>query len=147
MLSDDLQLHNMIDAMEVLYACVFTNCDANLAHVELLARRGKEFDWRTFVLGLRVGTVILLIVWALWDTIVDAPAIDVDDKYHESVKRSLPVFRAIGGLSMLPWLWAMDVVVWRRLRVNYMFLLDCDVKVSQQPYEVRCAPPPTPSFG
>ena len=51
--------------------------------------------------------------------------------------RALPVFRSIGAMLFIPWLWAVDVTIWRTVRVNYQFLLDSDVKVSPSPREVR----------
>jgi hypothetical protein len=72
----------------------------------------------------------------IWDIAVDQQRTDVDENLRNSMFRALPVFRAVGAMLFIPWLWAIDVSIWRTVRVNYQFLLDSDIKASPRPREV-----------
>ena len=71
-----------------------------------------------------------------WDIVIDQPHIGIDDDNRESLERALPVFRSIGALLVIPWFWSADVHIWRTMRVNYLYLLESDVRVTESPREV-----------
>ncbi len=72
----------------------------------------------------------------VWDIVIDQPHIGIDDDKRESLERALPVFRSIGALLVIPWFWSADVHIWRTMRVNYLYLLESDVRVTESPREV-----------
>ena len=78
-----------------------------------------------------------LIAQVAWDIAIDQQRTEMKEDLRGSMFRALPVFRSVGAMLFIPWLWAMDVSIWRKLRVNYQFVLDSDVKVSASPREVR----------
>ncbi len=54
-----------------------------------------------------------------------------------SLRHALPVFRCVGAAFLVPFLWGLNVVVWRRARINYLLLFSSDVRVSLGPRQVR----------
>jgi xenotropic and polytropic retrovirus receptor 1 len=132
----DTRLNGCLAALQDLFAQLFTDGDVGIAKVELLVRKSKQLDWELLNLGLRGGCAFLLLVWVVWDLVIDGPRRPVDPHNQTSLQRAVPVYRGIGCLVLIPWLWACNTLVWRKARVNYMYLLDCDARVAQSPRKV-----------
>ena len=79
---------------------------------------------------------VVAVLQLIWDMAVDLPRHSMLPEYHSALARAIPVYRGIGCMLLIPWLWACNLIVWRKFRINYMYVLDCDVKVSQPPRRV-----------
>ena len=118
------QLDDLTDRVELAFARRFTGGDSQVARMELLVKQERATNWVDFETGLRLGSVLVLIIWALWDCLVDA------DRSLDSVANQMsavvPIYRACGCLILLVWCWGLDIFVWTRARVNYLYLFDSD---------------------
>lgn len=70
----------------------------------------------------------MLFVWFVWDVFVDASARPTQDHYH--LKATIPVYRAVGSLVALVWLWFANLTVFARARINHIALFDMDTRTS-----------------
>lgn len=132
----DNHVVELLTQVEQMYADVFTDGDTHIAHVEMLVRKSRPFDFRLLSMGIRIGVMLLLVIWVVWDIAVDLQRSQVLDQHRKTLNDAVPVFRGVGCLVLIPWLWGSDVAVWRKLRINYMYVLDCDVRVTQPPRKV-----------
>jgi hypothetical protein len=48
-------------------------CDGSVAVAcfTLLTKQGRRWDWGMFSVGMRFGLMLLLVVWVIWDCVVD----------------------------------------------------------------------------
>lgn len=79
-------------------------------------------NWYPFHLGMRTGIVLIVFVWMLWDCIVD-------DSRHHNLWLS-PVFhlyRGVGVLILLVWLWGCNVWIWKHFGIQPERLFQLDV--------------------
>ena len=51
-------------------------------------------------------------------------------------RHAFPVFRGCGGLLLVHWFWAISVFIWRRYRINYIYLFDFNPKIVQTPMTI-----------
>lgn len=65
-------LDALLENMQTAFALVFCEGDFHIAHMELLARRRPSIDWTVVQLGARLGIAFTLLIWALWDVLVDS---------------------------------------------------------------------------
>jgi xenotropic and polytropic retrovirus receptor 1 len=122
--------------LEQMFADIFTDGDLNVAHAEMLVQKSRPVDWQLLNMGMRIGAMMLMILWVVWDISTDMQRVVMTHDNEKLLTSAVPVYRGIGCLVLIPWLWASDVAVWRKLRINYMYVLDCDVRVSQPPRKV-----------
>lgn len=101
------------------------------------ASHGATQDWTLFSLGLRLGALILLAFWVLWDCIVDSKLRPSQSDFW--IDAVLPVYRCTGFLILGYWLWGMNVYVWTRYKINYLFLLNLNPRTSHTAREVFSA--------
>ena len=133
------RLAALVAGVESLYAGAFCGGNAQTARIELLAKQHEQpTSWVDLETGLRCGAVCVLIVWALWDCLVDSAIQNVSATRQFSA--AVPVYRAAGCLILLVWCWGLDVYVWTRARVNYLFIFDCDHRNTLGHREVRVWP-------
>lgn len=119
------RLVDLVAGTESLYASVFCAGNLQAARVELLAKQHERpTSWVDLETGLRCGVVCVLIVWALWDCLVDSTIQNISASRQFAA--AVPVYRATGCLILLVWCWGLDVYIWNRARVNYLFIFDCD---------------------
>jgi hypothetical protein len=64
----------------------------------------------------------------VWDVFVDASARPTQDHYH--LKATIPVYRAVGSLVAVVWLWFANLTVFARARINHIALFDMDTRTS-----------------
>ena len=76
-------------------------------------------DWQMLHIGMRIGVVLVLALWTLWDTAMDAS------------RESLPsevvrVYRGLSCFVLAYWCWAGTVYMWHSAHVNYVYLFELD---------------------
>ncbi len=57
---------------------------------------------------------------------MDASARPTQDHYH--LKATIPVYRMIGSLIAIAWLWFFNLTVFNRARINYVMLFDVEAR-------------------
>ena len=93
-----------------------------------MIRESRTMDWSLLKLGLRGGAAAMLFLWWVWDVVIDGPRHPVIEHNKTSLARAIPIYRGIGCLLLIPWLWGCNITVWRKLRINYMYVLNCDAR-------------------
>ena len=121
-----MRLSTLLRDVEASFAQQFTEGSIHIAKAEMLVKRARRMDWGLIEIGMRLGIMIMLFVWFCWDVFVDASAHPTQDSFH--LKATVPVFRALGALITLGWLWLFNVTVFHATRINYVYVLDCDVR-------------------
>jgi hypothetical protein len=121
-------VNGAIDEAEAEFAAFFTRGRRPLARVALLVEQRAPFSWGVFDTGVHIGVLVMLCVWALWDVLVDADLRGAlsTTAFHAVV----PIYRGLGCLLLVVWLWAVQLFVWNQGRVNYMLLFDSDPRSS-----------------
>lgn len=76
-------------------------------------------------LGNRLGLAAALALWALWDCVLEGMLFRYrpDDEFLSI--DSLPGFGVLCGLFgllVLHWSWGVQVYVWTRFRINYIYM-------------------------
>ena len=81
---------------------------------------------RVFSLGLRLGVMILLSVWFVWDCFVDARSKDASSKddWDTKIDRPLLLIKVTGATTLMWWLWCLNIYVWTQSRVHFMYILE-----------------------
>jgi hypothetical protein len=69
---------------------------------------------KTFSAGFRLGVALVLLMWVLWDCLVDDDM--GKDVWHDP---AFKVYRGLGNLVLLLLCWGVDVHVWRRAGIDY----------------------------
>lgn len=124
----DKRLHGLVRRIENAWARRFTSGDRQVARMELLVKQERETNWVDFETGLRCGGVCVLLVWVLWDCLVDTSL--SDQSSAAEMAAAVPLYRGTGCLLLLAWCWGLDIYVWNRARVNYLYIFDCDTRSS-----------------
>ena len=94
----------------------------------LLPPSGLRADWVLISISFRSGALLLLLFWVLWDCIVDTHVHPSSNNFW--VDAVIPIYRATGFLIMAYWMWGLNVYVWRKYHINYMFLFELDPRTS-----------------
>jgi hypothetical protein len=76
----------------------------------------RETDWVLFSLALRLGALMLLLFWVLWDCVIDTKLRSGGTGFW--VDAVLPVYRATGFLIFGYWMWGVCVYIWHKVRVS-----------------------------
>ncbi len=81
------------------------------------------YAWAAFGTGLRVGALLILIFWVIYDCLLDAR--DLDDQMETAwVNRVVPLYRATAYWIVFYWLFGSMLFVCHKFRVNYALLFD-----------------------
>eukprot|EP00753_Platysulcus_tardus_P019088 PLAT7049.2.p1 GENE.PLAT7049.2~~PLAT7049.2.p1 ORF type:complete len:780 (-),score=368.98 PLAT7049.2:71-2410(-) len=133
----DMPFHDLKSlqaAMEQLtetYEAAFTDGDSNVARSQLQMRRHSLPTSEAFALGMRVGIVLVLLFWMIWDAVVD------DSKSQNLWLTSVwPVYRGIAGFIVLLWCWGLQVYVWSSVRINFEYLFEFEHDTVQSPKDI-----------
>lgn len=110
----------LIPSTYQLFADYFEKGDVDRARVLLLNQLSEaEYDRAdTFVLGLKIGIVIMLIIWNIM--ILIRPAENM--MTIRSLGSVAPVYRSLGLLLVLLWLWGIAVAIFDYWRISYVFV-------------------------
>ena len=114
---------NLGDRIIHIYAKWFTSGDIRQANAQLIIKKGDglEMDWSQLRLGYRLGICFTMCVWLCFDCIWNLYA---EGTVTLGGRSAFPVFRACGGLLIWHWCWGASIFVWRRYRINYVYLFD-----------------------
>ena len=120
------------DRIVKIYAKWFTSGDVRQANAQLIIKKedGLDMDWSQLRFGCRLGICFTLMVWLCYDCIWNLYA---EGAVTPGGRSAFPVFRACGGLLIWHWCWGASVFVWRRYRINYIYLFDFDPSVVLDP--------------
>jgi hypothetical protein len=114
------RLADMVSTVEQHYAARFTDGNVQVARATLLAKQSTDYNWASFRIGMRVGTCMALVVWLLWDFVVDESR---GYNIYED-RAALNVYKAVGPFCLVPWIMAVLVHVWKLYRVNYLYIFE-----------------------
>ena len=129
----------LIKQTERLFAKLFSGGNLAVARSTLLMKQSNEATkplwW--FRLGVRVGMLIMLIVWVLF---VSAFGITKPHKKGQGgvalYKLGMfQVYRGIGCLLLGMWLWGTCIYVWNQGRVNWVYIFELDPNHIMQSHE------------
>jgi hypothetical protein len=103
-----------------------------------------------FRLGIRVGIIIILSAWIVWDVLVDFVYLQGDTsvqgygKCHKSeadlllvekgnraianawFTKDFPVYRGMFSIIFWLWCWSAVLYLWKTFRINYLFIFQLD---------------------
>jgi hypothetical protein len=116
-LFSDGTLASLCAGLERLYASMFTHGDMLVAHTLLGAKTHQVVhgaDIKSRGLSFQLGAALVLAAWVLWDCLADGAR-------GATVWRepALAIFRGLGNIVLLMWMWGANVWVWRRYGVDY----------------------------
>ena len=139
-----------------LYARVFCQGSQQVAKSSLLIENvgditGKEsskWDAKNFRIGLRIGLVVSLIVWNVWDCVIDFSIeeastnlnfgqchmsdVDIASELAGTpvielwFTKIFPIWRGLFALVLALWCWGGLLWVWNTCRINYLLMLELD---------------------
>lgn len=118
-MSEDNPLNDLRVRVVKLYAEFCCDGDIREASGKLKMSKGDDDATKLWGLGLRIGGVMWLCCWFLWDVIVD-----VGDGQTLWNDPAIYLYSFLGNLLVYDWLWAGSVYVWEKSNVNYLVLLD-----------------------
>ncbi|KAL6072460.1 Xenotropic and polytropic retrovirus receptor 1, variant 3 [Balamuthia mandrillaris] len=113
------RLKELSKEAEEMYAQAFTNGSKDKAKAILWARQHDAWHWKTMLLGLLTGMIIpLLFFMALFAAGGDF----VHQVSSSDWKEILPVYRLFFIPILAVWLWGINVLVWHKSRINYVYI-------------------------
>eukprot|EP00904_Undaria_pinnatifida_P011262 jgi/Undpi1/7266/HiC_scaffold_22.g09739.m1 len=120
--SDDLS--RTLSEAELLYASLFCNGDVDVARTALTFKASSSLRGnRRFDFGYRLGAASILLAWAIWDCIADDSL--GKDVWHDP---AFKIYRGLGNLVLLVYMWGVNIWVWRRFGIDYETCLSLDPK-------------------
>ena len=122
----------LTDRIVKVYAKWFCGNDARQANAQMLSKKGDilDMDWSQLRLGYRLGICFTLMIWLCFDCLWNLFS---EGQVTLGGRSAFPVFRACGGLLLWHWCWAGATFVWRRYRINYIYLFDFNPQIVQDP--------------
>lgn len=123
---------SLTDRIVRVYAKWFCGNDVRQANAQMLAKKGDvlEMDWTQLRLGYRLGICFTLMVWLCFDCLWNLFS---EGQVTLGGRSAFPVFRFCGGLLIWHWCWSGATFVWRRYRINYIYLFDFNPRIVQDP--------------
>eukprot|EP01083_Nonionella_stella_P273846 929220_1 len=123
---------DLIRQIVCVYAKNFENGDDAKAKASLLAKmtvRGEQTRKGQLIWGMKLGMVSILCLWVMLNCVLDA-------NVFEGKRAIYPVYRALGVILLIPWFWGANIYIWRRYRINYVFIFEFDPRTRMTTYEV-----------
>lgn len=117
--SNTKSLQGMIDEIETIVANWYCDGSVVYARSTLLARRVRPFNWTHFHVGMRFGAAVVLLVWMIWDCVVDV-AVRPNTK-GQWLDLAMPIYRFCGCMILASWCWGLNIHIWSTFRINYMY--------------------------
>ena len=115
-----------LEQLEGLYARIFCEGDVKQAIGELEANTHRKEDAISFELlklGYRLGMGATLGIWMIYDCMLQGLK---DEAASIDSMPGFPAFCALAGLLTLHWSWGLQVWVWTRFRINYIYVFELD---------------------
>jgi len=116
------EVPRLLDETAAIYARLFEEGDQAKAHTQLLATVSSP-EYRPnemFRLGVKIGVVVLLACWNLFALVYPAEGTAADARSPSVI----PIYRCCGLLLVYVWFWGLNVFIWTRYRVNYVFVFE-----------------------
>jgi len=103
------------------YANLFENGDVTKAKVRLLAKMAQGSYGKNDMLwlGFKIGIVLMLVFWNLFNLVV-SPNLHI----KEGMEVFIPLYRAVGLIVSLIWMWGFNIYIWTKYRVNHVFIFE-----------------------
>lgn len=140
-------LNVLLAELQMLYASVFCSGDSDIARAELLLKRDTAgvMSANTFFTGFQFGMCLLLVLWIVWDVVVDFflnPKFGRESylRCHQAdanmslakntsiavrwFEKDFPVYRGMASIIFWLWCWGISLYVWNHARINYLFMLE-----------------------
>jgi len=132
---DGRKTKNLIDRIVKIYAKWFCDNDIREATAQMHTKKGDdlELDWSQFRLGHQLGICLTLTVWLAFDCLWSLWTQGIATLAGRS---AFPVFRGCFGLLVWHWCWGVSAYVWRRYRINYIYLFDFNPKTVLYPHAI-----------
>mmetsp|Transcript_2066 Transcript_2066/g.4700 ORF Transcript_2066/g.4700 Transcript_2066/m.4700 type:complete len:825 (+) Transcript_2066:418-2892(+) len=127
------RLHQLIESVERDFANNFCAHNVTVARSELLLKQETVDDWDMLHIGLRLGMVIVLVIWVLWDVAIDAWIKPDEAQMPPEISR---IFRGFGFFVVGLWMWAFCIYVWTTERIHYIYLFEFDPRRTLLPDEM-----------
>lgn len=114
----------LLKRVEQLYAQWFSDGNLHVATGELLSQVTEEtISYDMLKLGYRLGVACTFGLWMTWDCLIlglkaGGPSLEEMPAF--------PVLCGLGGLLSVHWSWAIQVMVWTRYKINYIYLFELD---------------------
>ena len=138
-----VEIDLLIKKHEELYAKFFHAGNLDLAKAELLIKRNSKENLirNTGFRFCLYGVVLVLMVWILWDIVVDVSIREGGNLIGPQYKpvnmsnaraidlwrqNEFPVYRGMAFIVLWIWCWALSLHVWTEGRVNYLYMLELD---------------------
>ncbi|CAK4350451.1 unnamed protein product [Aphanomyces euteiches] len=127
--SHALPVKECILRVESYFTRTFHDNDRVLALAELDGWKDSTLNWQHFYSGLKMGVVIVLALWLVWDDVVL-----VWGKKSEALKltqtKAYPFYRGMAIFIFFLWLWAGTLYTWQAARINYRYICELDPHVT-----------------
>jgi len=132
---DGKQAEQLAAKLEKIYSKWFCDGDVREAQAQMLPKRGDGLlmDWTQLRLGYRLGMCSILAMWVAWDCVWGQFS---RGEVSIGGRSAFPVFRACFGLLAWHWFWGIQVYVWTRYRINYIYLFDFDPRNVDTPLDI-----------
>ena len=128
-------LDELSNTLERAFADSFCDGSIQAARATLLVRKERPNSNLLLSLGARLGFALGLVVWIVWDVMIDC-SMHLGSAKHTGflkggwLETQLPLVRAGGAVVVVQYLWALCLYVWNRARINFEFMLDFGPKVN-----------------
>jgi len=123
-LNEGNQVQAQLRRVEKLYANMFSDGNVHVSIGELTSSVSEEtISYDLLKLGYRLGMGATFGLWMLWDCIIQG--LKHGGPNFEEMP-GFPAFCALGGLLFIHWSWAIQVGIWTRYKINYIYLFELD---------------------
>jgi hypothetical protein len=130
-------LNQLLDSTVQTFATHFENDNVENAKSRLLQKlTSSEYSSPEYLrLGVKIGLCLGLLLVAIAGVLelrsLNADGMDLKTKQKTLglgfyASGYLPVYRGVGFLVVLCWLWGLNVYVWSKFRINYVFIFRFD---------------------
>jgi hypothetical protein len=116
----------LMDQIEILVARAYFSGNRMLALSELMLKHHKISSWEMMHIGFRIGVVLMLLCWVIWDVTVDTKRETLGPREQAQMEDTLRIFRGCGFFVLGFWLWTLCVFVWTTNSINYIYLFEFD---------------------
>ena len=122
---------HLVELAEKMFAGLFCAGDIHLSRCAMLTKQYRHGSmkagetWRFMHYGFRVGVFLVLLVWVVWDCLVDSllrPDVQTHGPIYEDP--GFIVYRGIASFILLYWLVGINVYVWNGARINFVYIFE-----------------------